>query len=203
MLKLNGVIFKQINTDLKLFDQNLTIYLPPSTAPDHRLDYFPVIIKADEIKIIGIGLKFSYIPKNVEDAINIFNEYIYTQGFSVSFRINGKYRDYRLRIQPDKKIPQSEQADLEELRNNLFKFRDGIVKLGLSPEYQIIVNGYTTAAIKEANKEEPEILKIKERFESAINTIKEVDANIKDIPELNEATKKILIDLAFRHPILL
>ena len=83
------------------------------------------------------------------------------------------------------------QADLEELGKNLLDFQKGVAKLNLSSEDQSIVTGYITAAIKEANKEKPVPSGIKEKFESVINTIKEVGKTIKDISELYEPAKKI------------
>ena len=83
------------------------------------------------------------------------------------------------------------QADLEELRKSLLDFQKGAAKLGLSDEDQSIVNGKIIETIKEAKKETPILSKIKETFESAINTVKEADKTIKDISELYEPAKKI------------
>jgi hypothetical protein len=83
------------------------------------------------------------------------------------------------------------QADLEELRKSLLDFQKGTAKLGLSDEDQSIVNGKITEAIKETKKETPVLSKIKETFESAINTVKEAGRAIKDVSELYEPAKKI------------
>lgn len=83
------------------------------------------------------------------------------------------------------------QIDLEELKKNLHSFQKAIARLDLSPEDQIIVNGDISAAIKEASKEKPVLSKIKERFESIFNTIKEAGKTIKDISELYETATKI------------
>ena len=83
------------------------------------------------------------------------------------------------------------QVDLEELRKSLLDFQKRIANLGLSSEDQSIINGDINAAIKEANKEKPVLLKIKERFESSVNTIKEAGKTIKDISELYETATKI------------
>lgn len=83
------------------------------------------------------------------------------------------------------------QVDLEELRKSLLDFQKGVDKLGLSPKDQSIVNGYISAAIKEANKEKPAPARIKEKFESVINTIKEAGKAIKEISELYEPAKRI------------
>lgn len=83
------------------------------------------------------------------------------------------------------------QTDIEELKMTLLDFQNGISKLGLSSEDQIIVNGDISAAIKEAKKDTPALSKIKARFESAITTVKDAGKTIQDISELYEPTKKI------------
>lgn len=83
------------------------------------------------------------------------------------------------------------QVDLEELRKSLLDFQRRIAPLGLSSEDQSIINGDISAAIKEANKEKPVLSKIKKRFESSVNTIKEAGKTIKDISELYETATKI------------
>jgi hypothetical protein len=83
------------------------------------------------------------------------------------------------------------QTDLEELRKSLNDFQKGIAKLGLSSNYQNVVNGEISAAIIEAEKEKPAPSKIKEKFESAINTVKEAGKAINGISELYEPAKKI------------
>jgi hypothetical protein len=83
------------------------------------------------------------------------------------------------------------QADLEELRKSLLDFQKEVAKLNLSSEDQNIVSGKISEAVKEAKKETPILSKIKESFESAINTVKEAGKTIKDISELYEPAKKI------------
>ena len=84
-----------------------------------------------------------------------------------------------------------EQTDLEELRKSLLAFQEQIAHLGLSSEDQSIVNGNITAALKEAKKDKPVPSKIKEKFESAINTVKEAGKTIQDLSQLYEPAKKI------------
>lgn len=90
-----------------------------------------------------------------------------------------------------RQIQEVGQTDLEELRKNLNDFQKGITKLGLSPNYQNVVNGEISAAIIEAEKEKPALPKIKEKFESAINTVKGTGKVINEISELYEPAKKI------------
>ena len=89
------------------------------------------------------------------------------------------------------KIQSIEQTDLEELRKSLFDFQNEVAKLSLSSEDQSIVNGKISEAVKEAKKDNPAVPTIKERFESAINTVKEAGKAVKDISELYEPAKKI------------
>jgi len=89
------------------------------------------------------------------------------------------------------KIQSIEQTDLEELRKSLFDFQNEVAKLSLSSEDQSIVNGKISEAVKEAKKDNPALPTIKERFESAINTVKEAGKAVKDISELYEPAKKI------------
>ncbi len=83
------------------------------------------------------------------------------------------------------------QADLEELRKSLLDFQKEVARLSLSSEDRSIVNGKISEAVKEAKKEDPALPTIKERFESAINTVKEAGNAVKDISELYEPVKKI------------
>lgn len=91
------------------------------------------------------------------------------------------------------------QIDLEELKKNLHTFQKYLSMLALSSEDQRMVNGAISAAIKEVDKEKPILSKIKERFESSVNTIRKAGKTIKDISELYEAAKKIakLIGISF------
>lgn len=80
--------------------------------------------------------------------------------------------------------------DLKELREYLLEFQKGIEKLGLEHEDENLVNGEISSAIKEAKKEEPQTSKIKERFENAVQTIREAGKTISNISELYEPAKK-------------
>jgi hypothetical protein len=82
-------------------------------------------------------------------------------------------------------------TDLNDLRKSLLEFQKGLTKLSLSTDDQNIVTGDISAAIKEANKDKPELSNIKMRFESIVNTVKEAGKTIKDISELYEPAKKI------------
>jgi len=83
------------------------------------------------------------------------------------------------------------QVDLEELRKSLLDFQNEIAKLDLPPNYQNVVNGEISAAIIEANDEKPALPEIKNKFESAINTVKNAGKEINEISELYEPAKKI------------
>ena len=84
-----------------------------------------------------------------------------------------------------------EQTDLEELRKSLLAFQEQVAYLGLSPNYQNVVNGAISAAVIEAEEDKPTLSKIKEGFESALNTIRKAGKTIQDTSELYEPAKKI------------
>ena len=84
-----------------------------------------------------------------------------------------------------------EQTDLEELRKSLLAFQEQVAHLGLSPNYQNVVNGAISAAVIEAEEDKPTLSKIKEGFESDFNTIKKAGKTIQKTSELYEPAKKI------------
>jgi hypothetical protein len=93
--------------------------------------------------------------------------------------------------------------DLEDLRRNLLEFQEGIAKLNLPTDDQNIVNGDISAAIKEASKENPEPSKIRTRFESAINTVRESGRTVKDVSSLYDPATKIFKLLGVASTLLL
>ncbi len=101
------------------------------------------------------------------------------------------------------KIGSMEQTDLEELKKSLLAFQEQVAHLGLSSEDQSIVNGDISAALKEAKKDKPVPSKIKEKFESAINTVKEAGKTIQDLSQLYEPAKKIAKLLGLSLPLIL
>ena len=83
------------------------------------------------------------------------------------------------------------QIDLEELRKSLLAFQEQVAHLGLSSNYQNVVNGAISAAVIEAEEDKPTLSKIKEGFESALNTIKKAGKTIQETSELYQPAKKI------------
>lgn len=83
-------------------------------------------------------------------------------------------------------------TNLEELRTSLSDFKKGLAELDLQSANQNIAEGNIDLAIDEAKKDKPELSKIKEKFESAINTVKEAGKTINNISELYEPAKKIV-----------
>ncbi len=82
-------------------------------------------------------------------------------------------------------------SDKKELLDCLIQFQKEAAKLGIPEDELGTVNGDLNAAIKEAKKEEPDTSKIKSRFESAIETVKEVGDTIEKVSKW-EWTGKIL-----------
>ncbi|MEA3559888.1 MAG: hypothetical protein U9R75_11600 [Candidatus Thermoplasmatota archaeon] len=93
--------------------------------------------------------------------------------------------------------------DLEDLRRNLLEFQEGLAKLNLPTDDQNIVNGEISAAIKEASKENPEPSKIRTRFESTINTVREAGRTVKDVSSLYNPADKIVKLVGIGLPFLL
>ena len=84
-----------------------------------------------------------------------------------------------------------DQTNLKELKESLLEFQNEIRRLGLDPDYQSSVNGDISKAVIEAKKEKPEPSKIRQYFETAIQTIKDAGEVISSISELYEPAKKI------------
>lgn len=82
-------------------------------------------------------------------------------------------------------------SDKKELRDSLIQFQKEITKLNLPADTMSTVNGDVTAAIKEADKEKPDPSKIKNRFEGALDTMKEVGDTIEKVSKW-EWTGKII-----------
>ncbi len=93
-----GVYFQSIGFKLKVNEPGDQIYLPPQTTPDQALDYLPLLIKSNEERIIAIGFSFRYNPKEDKGAVVKLSNYVEKQGLKVAFRINGKYRDYVMKV---------------------------------------------------------------------------------------------------------
>lgn len=102
-----------------------------------------------------------------------------------------------------KQVQTLKQTDLEELRKSLLAFQEQVAQLGLSPNYQNVVNGVISAAIIEADEDKPAISKIKEGFESALNTIKKAGQTIEEASALYEPAKKIAQLVGVSLPLLL
>ncbi len=81
--------------------------------------------------------------------------------------------------------------DKKELLESLRQFQKETAKLGIPEAELSTVNGDLNAAIKEAEKEKPDLSKIKGRFEGALDTIKEVGDTIEKVSKW-EWTGKIM-----------
>ena len=88
-------------------------------------------------------------------------------------------------------------TDRDDLIKSILDFQKGLAKLNLPTDDQNIVNGDISAAIKEANKDKPDLSKIKMGFENVVNTIKEAGKAIKGISEIYDPAKKIATIIGF------
>lgn len=101
-LNSGGIYFDPIGFDLKIYEPKAQIHLPPNTDPDGTLDYLPLLVKPDQERIIAIGIRFHHNSKDDTDAVLKLSDYIENQGLKVAFRINGKYRNYVMKVKrPD------------------------------------------------------------------------------------------------------
>ena len=81
--------------------------------------------------------------------------------------------------------------DKKDLFDSLQQFQKEVIKLGLPPDEATNVSSNVNLAIKEAEKEQPDAKKIQDRFQGALDTIKEVGDTIETVSKW-EWTKKIL-----------
>ena len=88
-------------------------------------------------------------------------------------------------------------TDRDDLIKSILDFQKGLAKLNLPTDDQNIVNGDISAAIKEVNKDKPDLSKIKMGFENVVNTIKEAGKAIKGISEIYDPAKKIATIIGF------
>lgn len=82
-------------------------------------------------------------------------------------------------------------SDKKELVESLIEFRKEILALGLPTDEQSIIHGKVTETIKEAEKEKPDLPKIRSLYAGALEAIKGVGSAIEKVAE-SETTKKIL-----------
>jgi uncharacterized protein YjbI with pentapeptide repeats len=94
-LSIDGLELRWIGTELKLHSPGAPITLPPSDG-DGGPDYLPVVIGSPDERILALGFRFSY-PPGASPATRL-SRHIERHGLAAGFRINGKYRDYTLKI---------------------------------------------------------------------------------------------------------
>jgi hypothetical protein len=80
-------------------------------------------------------------------------------------------------------------SNIEDLRQDLFAFKEAILQSDLSPEDKQIVEGDITAAIKESKSSTPKLEKITKRVVSAIETIQETGKKMEEYGLMDIAAK--------------
>lgn len=75
-------------------------------------------------------------------------------------------------------------VDIEKLKKSLLDFKEEFSNIDLSPEYQDIIKGDVSAALKEAGKDNPKLPNIKSRIENVIDTLKDAGVTVKNIAEI-------------------
>ena len=100
-LSVSGIEFRLIGTNLHFLRADEIPHFPFADTPDWVSNDFPLIIKSDEEKIIGIDFLFQSSLIDSKDVTHILFDHIGTRSLPVRFKINGKYRDYVVRIPKD------------------------------------------------------------------------------------------------------
>jgi hypothetical protein len=95
-----------------------------------------------------------------------------------------------IKIKQTQTVSTLSASDKKNLMDNLIEFRKEISTLGLQPDEQSIIHGKVTETIKEAEKENPDLPKIKSLYASAIETIKGVGSAIEKVAA-SETAKRI------------
>lgn len=81
--------------------------------------------------------------------------------------------------------------DIQELQNYLLNFKKFLDELNLPIEDKEIIKGNISAAIRETKKYEPDISKIKQCFENAIDILKETGETVTSISGIYPLAKII------------
>lgn len=81
--------------------------------------------------------------------------------------------------------------NIQELQSNLLIFKKFLDELNLPTEDKEIIKGNISAAIRETKKDEPDISKIKQCFENAIDILKETGETVTSISGLYPLAKAI------------
>lgn len=96
--------YDYVGIDLKTTKPGEAFRLPPQTQIDSTLDYLPLLVKDNTESLITIGLWFRYAIASTHDsmlnATDDFMAAVAAEGIAVTFRVNGKYRNYVLRAKP-------------------------------------------------------------------------------------------------------
>lgn len=120
-VNVSGFSFTPVRTEFKFFARGETIALPPSNPiivvmPDGSSttdlpksvvpvfeDLPPLVVKSDEDKLFGITIYFAcpQAEKGKEgEASKALYSYVVKNGLPIHMKVNGKYREFTLRILP-------------------------------------------------------------------------------------------------------
>jgi hypothetical protein len=100
-IKTAGVRFRSLGTCLHFLRADEVPHLPFSDSLNWVPNDFPLIVESDEEKIIGIDFLFQTLPEDTDNITNVLSNHIAANGLPIRFTINGKYRDYVVRIPRD------------------------------------------------------------------------------------------------------
>lgn|SRR5262249_11016627 len=100
----NIVFFPKGNLEVSILEKSdISYYVPLSIKPNYIPEHLPLIVRAGETQLIDFGFDYTYKPNAADNAaadnvVDIFSGHVEQKGLPVGFRINGKYRDYVLKL---------------------------------------------------------------------------------------------------------
>jgi hypothetical protein len=100
-LSVSGIEFRSVGINLHFLRASEIPHFPFADTPDWVSNDFPLIIKSDEERIIGIDFLFQSILIDSKEVTHVLFDHIGARGLPIRFKINGKYRDYVVRVPKD------------------------------------------------------------------------------------------------------
>jgi uncharacterized protein YpuA (DUF1002 family) len=157
--------------------------------PDGSVEKYTVIIISFHEGNIDIPSHYSIeVRKESKYKHNISDE--------VSDKSNAEMdiRDINERFTTEQHVSQLQSISNQDIIELVYNFRElkkSIDNLDLPSDDKDIAKGYIAAANKEASKNEPDVSKIKDRFESAIDSLKSSGKAVEDESILFKTVSKI------------
>jgi hypothetical protein len=100
-LSVSGIRFRSLGTSLHFLRADEIPRLPFSDSDNWIPNAFPLIVRSDEERNIGIDFLFQCSSRDTDHITDTLSNHISAKGLPIRFTINGKYRDYVVRIKRD------------------------------------------------------------------------------------------------------